>query len=123
MLRSVTAVLTLFLVLILGPITATPASLRAAQSATPTPPPGFDQVVALATGGSHALALRVDGTVWGWGTNSDWELGVTTEAGMYGSNTPVQATGLEQVWALATGDDHGLALTADGSVGGRGKND
>src|SRR5690242_3010401 len=86
-------------------------------------PPGLDHVVAMAAGGSHALALRADGTVWGWGTNSDWELGVTTAAGMMGSDTPVPATGLEQVRGLATGDDHGIALRADGSVWAWGKND
>src|SRR3954452_8628867 len=77
------------------------------------PPLGLDQVVAVAAGGTHALALRADGTVWGWGSNSDWELGVTTPSGPGGSDTPVQATGLEQVRGLATGDDHGLAVRAD----------
>jgi Regulator of chromosome condensation (RCC1) repeat len=94
---------------------------------TPTvaaePSPGVDQVVAIAAGGTHALALRADGTVWGWGTNSDWELGVTTPSGPGGSDTPVQATGLAQVRSIATGDDHGLALRADGSVWAWGKND
>ena len=66
------------------------------------------------------LALRADGTVWGWGTNSDWELGVTTRSGP-GSATPVQATGLDQVRAIATGDDHGLALRADGTRLGLGQ--
>jgi alpha-tubulin suppressor-like RCC1 family protein len=84
---------------------------------------GLDGVVAVATGGSHFLALRADGTVWGWGTNSDWELGVTTAAGMFGSDTPVKAMGLDHVRGIATGSDHGLALRADGSVWAWGKND
>jgi alpha-tubulin suppressor-like RCC1 family protein len=87
------------------------------------PPSGLDQVVAVAAGGTHALALRADGTVWGWGTNSDWELGVTTPSGPAGSATPVQATGLAQVQRIATGDDHGLALGTDGHVWAWGKND
>jgi alpha-tubulin suppressor-like RCC1 family protein len=84
---------------------------------------GLSGVIAVATGGSHALALRVDGTVWGWGSNSDWELGVSTPSGPDGSRTPVQTTGLNRVRAIATGDDHGLALRGDGSVWAWGKND
>ena len=121
MLRAMIAVLTL--VLVLGPVAATPAALRAAQSATPTPAPGFDEVVALVMDGGHTLALRDDGTVWGWGTNSDWELGVTTPSGPRGSSTPVQAAGIDQVRSIATGSDHGLALQADGTVWAWGKND
>jgi alpha-tubulin suppressor-like RCC1 family protein len=100
------------------------ASLLTSPRALASAPAGLNGVVAIATGGSHSLALRADGTVWGWGTNSDWELGVTTpEGGEFGSETPVQATGLDQVRGIATGDDHGLAVRADGSVWAWGKND
>jgi len=116
MLRSVIAILTL--ILVLGPA----ASIHAAQSATPTPALGLDGVVAMATGGCHALVLRVDGTVWGWGCDSDWELGATAPSGIR-SDKPIQTVGLDQVRSLATGSDHGLALRADGSVWAWGKND
>jgi alpha-tubulin suppressor-like RCC1 family protein len=102
---------------------AAPGGLEPRAALALPRPAGLDGVIAMATGGSHALALRVDGTVWGWGTNSDWELGVSTPGGPDGSATPVQAAGLNQVRALATGDDHGLALRADGSVWAWGKND
>ena len=39
-----------------------PGVLAAAASAAPLPP-----VQAVASGGSHALALAKDGTVWAWG--------------------------------------------------------
>jgi len=74
-------------------------------------------------GGCHSLVLRTDGTVWGWGCNSDWELGATAPSGGMTSPTPIQATGLDRVQGLATGTDHGLALWADGSVWAWGKND
>ncbi|KFA90063.1 hypothetical protein Q664_30795, partial [Archangium violaceum Cb vi76] len=36
---------------------------------TPALVSGLTDVVAIATGESHSLALREDGTVWGWGDN------------------------------------------------------
>jgi alpha-tubulin suppressor-like RCC1 family protein len=121
MLRSVLS--NLFLTLVLGVTVLGAPAPTAAQRSTPVPAAGLDQVVAIASGGCHGLALRVDGTVWGWGCDSDWELGATpTEGGMF-SATPIQATGLDQVRGIATGSDHGLAVRADGSVWAWGKND
>ena len=36
---------------------------------TPKQVPGLDGVVAVSTSPYHSLALRQDGTVWGWGSN------------------------------------------------------
>ncbi len=63
---------------------------------------------ALAAGGDHSLALKGDGTVVGWGRNSD---GQTT--------IPASAT---NVVALAAGWRHSLALKEDGTVVGWGDN-
>jgi Regulator of chromosome condensation (RCC1) repeat len=38
--------------------------------------PGMDQVVDIAAAGYHTIALKRDGTVWGWGMNSSRQLGV-----------------------------------------------
>lgn len=57
---------------------------------------------AIAAGYSHALALRNDGTVVGWGYNN------------YGPATP--PIGLSNVIAIAAGQNHSLALKSDGSV-------
>lgn len=43
---------------------------------TPAPVSGLDGVVQIAAGQSHMLALRNDGTVWAWGANKRWQLGV-----------------------------------------------
>jgi hypothetical protein len=62
-------------------------------------------VVAIAAGESHSLALKIDGTVVGWGWN------------YYGQRPP---DGLAGVEAIAAGGYHGLALKTDGTVVGWG---
>jgi alpha-tubulin suppressor-like RCC1 family protein len=86
-------------------------------------PAGLDSVVAVATTGCASLALRADGTVWGWGCNSNWNLGATAPGGDVIAGTPIQAEGLDQVRGIAFGDGHGLAVRADGTVWGWGLND
>ncbi len=74
-----------------------------------TTPASLTNVVALARGADHALALRADGTVAAWGDNQ------------YGqSQVP---TGLAQVTAIACGGFFSLALKADGTVVGWGHAD
>ncbi len=69
--------------------------------------------------GSHALALRNDGTVWAWGNNGDGELGDGTSTSR---STPVQVVSagdsgfLTGVKGIAAGTYHSLALMTDGSV-------
>ena len=43
---------------------------------TPARVSGLDGVVQIAAGQRHMLALRNDGTVWAWGANKHWQLGV-----------------------------------------------
>lgn len=76
-------------------------------------------IVSIATGGSHTLALRDDGTVWAWGRNYDGQLGDgTTEH----RETPVPVVDLSEVATIAAGDDHSLAVKADGTVWAWGRN-
>ena len=67
----------------------------------------------------HTLALKTDGTVWSWGTNSSGQLGVSASANV---NTPVQVGGLTDVIAVSAGGAHSLALKADGTVWAWGSN-
>lgn len=108
--------------LVLGAtVLGTPAP-TAAQRSTPVPAPGLDQVVAIATGSCRSFALRSDGTVLGWGCGSDWDFGVPALKGLP-MDTPVEAVGLDEVRAIATGDGQTLALRSDGTVWAWGQND
>ena len=104
-------------------------------------PPGLDDVVMLAAGDLHALALRSDGTVVAWGDNlhgqcdvpEDLHDAVAIAAGGshslalrrngtvvtwgYDKRGLLQVpSGLDQVTAIAAGMNHSLALRADGTV-------
>jgi len=73
-------------------------------------------VVGIAAGGSHAFALKRDGTVLGWGNNGSGELGDGTTTDR---PTPVQVSGLgpgSGVVDIAAGETFSLALKADGTV-------
>ena len=100
---------------------------RATNAGTGNPNPvstlvdGLSHVTAIAAGQDHTLALRSDGTVWGFGTNSSGELGPSVAIGAM-TTTPVQITGLSHVIAIAAGSGHSLALLADGTVWGFGYN-
>lgn len=77
--------------------------------------------VAEATGGlEHAIALKLDGTVWGLGINFGGQLachpGVMTH-----SFVPVKI--MDGIQKIATGGMHNLALGADGIVHGWGANE
>ena len=74
-----------------------------------TIPAGLSNVVAIAGGYSHSLALRSDGTVAAWGIQ--W----------YGQTTI--PAGLSNVVAIAGGAYHSLALRSDGTVAAWGRND
>jgi alpha-tubulin suppressor-like RCC1 family protein len=80
---------------------------------TPVQVQGLDSVVAFAAGYSHSLALKNDGTVWAWGSNSYGQLGDGSTTTRY---TPVQVTNLGLVTAIAAGSSHTLALKSDGTV-------
>jgi alpha-tubulin suppressor-like RCC1 family protein len=65
-------------------------------------PFGLSNIMAVAAGREHTLALSQDGTVAAWGINS------------YGqTNVP---TSLSNVVAIAAGDNHSVALKSDGTV-------
>ena len=64
-------------------------------------------ITAIAAGGVHSMALKPDGTVWGWGLNDYGQLGDGTTTN---SPTPVQVSGLFAVIGIAAGDHYCLAL-------------
>ncbi|MGI8667123.1 MAG: fibronectin type III domain-containing protein [Jatrophihabitans sp.] len=87
---------------------------------TPVPVPGLTGVTAVAAGGQDSYALRSDGTVWGWGSNTSYQLGKGQPAGK--SLVPVQIPTLSGVTAIAAGTTNAYALRSDGTVWAWGAN-
>ena len=79
----------------------------------------------IAGGGAHTLAVRLDGSVWAWGSNEAGQLGIGNRTG---STTPVQVVGavgigtLSGITAVAAGTLHSLALASSGAVWAWGDN-
>ncbi|WP_281173030.1 hypothetical protein [Cohnella panacarvi] len=82
---------------------------------TPASVYGIDDVKSIAAGGMHTLALKYDGTVYAWGTNSCGALG-RKPSEIASSNTPLQVEGLSDIVAISAGDVHNLALGKDGKI-------
>jgi alpha-tubulin suppressor-like RCC1 family protein len=85
----------------------------------PSQVPGISNVIAMAAGNNHALAVKADGTAWAWNTNyyGQFGNGTTTD-----SLIPVQMLNVSQVAAVAAGIAHSLVLQTDGSVWATGGN-
>ncbi len=84
------------------------------------PVKGLDNIIDIAAGHSHNLALQSDGTVWAWGSNRHHQLG---RGNMTASSHEVQQVqGLPHIVAIAAGNGHSLALSEDGTVHAWGNN-
>ena len=85
-------------------------------------------VTAISAHSRHSLALKNDGTVWGWGWNLYSQLGNDESLSIYHRYTPVQTKGpggvgfLSGITAINAGHDHSLALKNDGTVWAWGNN-
>ncbi|MBX9734143.1 MAG: T9SS type A sorting domain-containing protein, partial [Chitinophagaceae bacterium] len=64
----------------------------------------------LAVGAGNTIAIKTDGTLWGWGNNGYLQLGSSTGL----QYTPLQI-GSSNGWQnISSGDNHTLAINADG---------
>ncbi|MBZ5734914.1 hypothetical protein K8Z61_10440 [Nocardioides sp. TRM66260-LWL] len=82
-------------------------------------------ITAIAAGDTHTLALASDGTVHGWGNNSNGQLGVNTAAQTSTAvATTVTGTSLatKTITTIAAGFTHSLALATDGTLHAWGAN-
>ncbi|HKE40834.1 MAG TPA: FG-GAP-like repeat-containing protein [Casimicrobiaceae bacterium] len=85
----------------------------------PTAVSGLNNVVQVSAGQFHSLALRRDGTVWSWGSNSAGQLGLgVTDASPHGTPAQVHDGGgfLTGVIGIAAGGSHSCALLSTGTV-------
>jgi len=78
----------------------------------PVQVPGLTNVIQIAVGIAHTVAVKADGTVWAWGRNDTGELGDgTTDS----SNVPVQVSSIGNVVKVAA-SFHNVAMKADGTI-------
>jgi hypothetical protein len=75
---------------------------------------GLTNVVAIASGYNHSLALLSNGTVRAWGSNYYGQLGVGTFGDFYSNHVAV--SGLSNVVAIAAGHQHSVALRSDSGL-------
>jgi hypothetical protein len=73
---------------------------------------GLQDVVAVATGDYHSLALKRDGSVWAWGRN----LGQLGDGTAVNRGTPVRVLNLDEVVSIAADGFTSLAVKQDGTV-------
>jgi alpha-tubulin suppressor-like RCC1 family protein len=95
------------------------------QKPVPVLVQGVSDVIAVAAGSLHSLALTSGGRVWSWGANNYGQLGNGSTTSSVTARYQVQdAAGrvLDNVVAIAAGENHSLALRADGTVWAWGSN-
>jgi uncharacterized repeat protein (TIGR01451 family) len=80
---------------------------------------GLSGVTAIAAGSDYNLALKADGTVWGWGGNTIGQLGLGG-TDFIAHTTPVQVPNLSGIVRIFAGDYVSYAVKADGTVFGWG---
>ena len=85
-----------------------------ASARAPVQVPDLSGVEKVEDGNGFVYALKSDGTVWAWGTNSSGQLGDGTNA--IERTRPVQTVGLTNVIGISGGDFYGAAVKGDGSV-------
>jgi alpha-tubulin suppressor-like RCC1 family protein len=86
-------------------------------SATPVPS-SITDVVQIAIGYHHCVALKTDGTVWAWGNNNYGQFG----KGTVGASTAPVFTNFQNAIRISAGGDSTFVLKADGSVWAAGDN-
>lgn len=81
--------------------------------------PQVNDIISYSTGFATAYAVRADGTLWGWGQNSNYQLadGTTTLR-----RVPVQIGAGSEWTAVYAGYGFALALKSDGTLWGWGGN-
>ncbi len=80
---------------------------------------GLLNITMISAGPGWNLALRSDGTVWGWGSNYYGEIGNTVSKQ---NPVPVQISGLSNIQKIFAGADASFAIDKTGTLWGWGSN-
>ena len=69
-----------------------------------------------AYGTAHTLAIKTDGTLWGWGHNGQGQLGYTNFGGPFNRTSPVQIGTLDSWKNASAGPRYSLGVRTDGTL-------
>jgi len=79
-------------------------------------------VVQLASNGSTVVALMNNNSVWGWGKNSDGQLGTGSTSDAVPTPVHFRGSGAQEYIKVTVGASHVTAVAADGSLASSGLN-
>ena len=80
---------------------------------TPVKVEGLPEIVKIAKGKHHVLALDVNGEVWGWGNNSSGEVHGAYKGKVY---VPSKISGLSNITDITAGTGFSAAIKSDGTL-------
>ncbi len=80
---------------------------------TPVAVSGLTDIVAVVAGENHSLALKANGDLYAWGSDSDGQIG---NGGAINTNQPLPVQFMGGVVAISAGSKHSLALSNNGDV-------
>jgi len=89
---------------------------------TPVRALNLNGIIAIGAGHHYSLALKGDGSLWGWGQNTFGQFGNGKSGAGVFENTPVMVSNQKDTIAIAVGRNHTLVLKEDGSVWAWGDN-
>lgn len=88
----------------------------------PVQVPGLTDIIHLASGRDHVLALRADGTAVAWGLNQNGQVGNAMSGADSDVFSPTAVVGLMNAVAVFADGNYSFALRADASAAGWGQN-
>jgi len=94
----------------------------------PTLISGLSKIIEISTGGHHTIALKSDGTLWSFGLDDSYQLGLGLTNSALPRTSPAQvlsSTGsgyLSDIKGISAGYAHNLALKQDGTLWSWGDN-
>ena len=86
---------------------------------TPKKVLGLSDIVEISVGDNSSMALRSDGRILAWGSNSYGELGIGTTSS---ASSPIMIGALENIKRIVSTDDRSFAFDVNGNLWAWGKN-